>query len=474
MRSKIKISLRLSFLICYFLFVIITVGLLNTYGHKLMYQKLISNIETDIYSQADSIKSQYLANASLVTSAIPSMRRQFWTIQNATGIRIWISDPDSQIILDSDMLKNKETFNINNYDSSLLSKQSVSSTSVNNLLSEDSLCLIYPVTSGLDISFYIIMSTPVEPIHLKATQYVDTILICYIIIAVILFLLLLVLYLQTILPLRGMQQAVKEYAAGHYDYDMPTYAGHDMADLAGAIKYLAIKMKDTNEYQKNFIANVSHDFRSPLTSIKGYTQAMADGTIPPEMQGKYLDIILFEVERLTKLTNNLLSLSEFENKGIPLEISTFDINIELKRCLATFEQRCTKKHISLDVTFDAQVSLVDADQNKIEQVIQNLVDNAIKFSNDNSTIEVRTKEKNQKVFVSIKDHGIGIPKDSLGKVWKRFYKTDLSRGKDKKGTGLGLPITKEIIKNHGENINVISTEGVGTEFIFSLPKHINK
>ena len=177
------------------------------------------------------------------------------------------------------------------------------------------------------------------------------------------------------------------------------------------------------------------------------------------------------IERLTKLTNNLLSLSEFENKGIPLEISTFDINSELKRCLATFEQRCVQKQISLDITFDAEVSLVDADQSKIEQVIQNLVDNAIKFSHDNSTIEIHTREKNQKVFISIKDHGIGIPKDSLGKVWKRFYKTDLSRGKDKKGTGLGLSITKEIIENHGENINVISTEGVGTEFIFSLPKH---
>lgn len=471
MWSKVKISLRFRFLICYLLFVVLTVGLLNTYGHKLMYQKLLSNIETDIYSEADSIKSQYLANAYLVNSAIPSMRKQFWAIQNATGIRIWISDTDGKIILDSDMLKNKETCNITNYDSTLLSKQSVSSTNVNNLLSDQSFCLIYPITSGLEISFYIILSTPVEPLHLKATQYVDVILICYIILAVALFLLLFCLYLQTVSPLKGMQKAAKEYSAGHYDYDMPTYAGHDHGDLAGAIKYLATKMKDTNEYQKNFIANVSHDFRSPLTSIKGYTQAMADGTIPPEMQGKYLDIILFEVERLTKLTNNLLSLSEFENKGIPLEISTFDINSELKRCLATFEQRCTEKHISLDITFDAQVSLVDADQSKIEQVIQNLVDNAIKFSNQNSTIDIHTEEKNQKVFISIKDHGIGIPKESLGKVWKRFYKTDLSRGKDKKGTGLGLPITKEIIENHGENINVISTEGVGTEFIFSLPKH---
>lgn len=472
MQFKIKRSLRFKFFTCYLIFTILTVVLLNTYGHKLMYKKLISDVETKMYSEADNIRTQYLSNTYLVNSAIPSMRKQFYSIQNATDIRIWISNTDSKIIIDSDINNSREEANINKYDPLLLSKQSDENTNINKLLSDKSLCIIYPVASGLDINFYIILSTPVKPLHNKAVQYVDTVLICYIIMSVILFILLLYLYLQTIIPLKSMQNAAKEYAAGHYDYPMPTYRGHDQADLAGAIKYLADKMKDTNDYQKNFIANVSHDFRSPLTSIKGYTQAMADGTIPPEMQGKYLDIILFEVERLTKLTNNLLSLSEFENKGIPLEISTFDINSELKRCLATFEQRCTQKHISLNITFDAEVSLVDADQSKIEQVIQNLVDNAIKFSHDNSTIEIHTKEKNQKVFISIKDHGIGIPKESLGKVWKRFYKTDLSRGKDKKGTGLGLSITKEIIENHGENINVISTEGVGTEFIFSLPMHV--
>ena len=228
-------------------------------------------------------------------------------------------------------------------------------------------------------------------------------------------------------------------------------------------------MSDMNDYQRKFIANVSHDFRSPLTSIKGYTQAMLDGTIPPEMQNKYLDIILFETERLTKLTSSLLTLNQFENGGIPIDISVFDINYEIKRCSETFEQRCTDKQISIELTFDTKKLMVKADISKIEQVIQNLLDNAIKFSYNNSVIEIRTTERNRKIFVSIKDHGIGIPKDSINKVWDRFYKTDLSRGKDKKGTGLGLSITKEIIEAHGENINVISTEGAGTEFIFSLP-----
>ena len=113
---------------------------------------------------------------------------------------------------------------------------------------------------------------------------------------------------------------------------------------------------------------------------------------------------------------------------------------------------------------------VTADQRKIEQVLYNLLDNAIKFSDTNSIVTIETTERGEKVYTSVKDNGIGIPRNSLNKIWERFYKTDLSRGKDKKGTGLGLSIVKEVIQAHGENINVISTEGVGTEFIFSLPK----
>ena len=112
---------------------------------------------------------------------------------------------------------------------------------------------------------------------------------------------------------------------------------------------------------------------------------------------------------------------------------------------------------------------VRGDMTKIQQVLYNLIDNAIKFSNSNSSIKIETSIKNEKVFISVKDSGIGIPKDSLKKIWERFYKTDVSRGKDKRGSGLGLSIVKEIIQAHNENINVISTEGVGTEFIFTLP-----
>ena len=135
----------------------------------------------------------------------------------------------------------------------------------------------------------------------------------------------------------------------------------------------------------------------------------------------------------------------------------------------SFEPSCKAKNLTIDLILVDEKMNVEADMGKIQQVLYNLLDNAIKFSHQDSSVKIETYEKHHKIFVSVKDYGIGIPKDNLNQIWSRFYKTDLSRGKDKKGTGLGLSIAKEIIQSHNENINVVSTEGVGTEFIFSLP-----
>lgn len=467
-----KISLKFKYICSYCIIIASVLIIMNTYGYKLMYDTILSQTETHMYNEACHITNSCLKNIYITKNIIPTLRKLFTSIEVLSDTRIWVANSSGKILIDSQTANSCEGININSNDSDFLSHQSLECTNINGLLSENNVAVIYPVTSSWETTAYIILMSPISEIRKKTLQYIDTVIVCIFIICLILLLMLIYIYFQTTRPLKAMTKAAKEYSCGHFDYPMLEVSGHDHAELAAAIRYLADKMADMNNYQKKFIANVSHDFRSPLTSIKGYTTAMADGTIPPEMQEKYLDIILFETERLTKLTSNLLALSQFENNGIPMEISTFDINSEIKRCSAAFEQRCTNKLISLELTFDAKTLYVDADIGKIEQVIQNLLDNAIKFSHHNSKIEIHTAEKNGKIFVSVKDYGIGIPKDSINKVWDRFYKTDLSRGKDKKGTGLGLSITREIIEAHGENINVVSTEGAGTEFIFTLPEHV--
>ena len=301
----------------------------------------------------------------------------------------------------------------------------------------------------------------------------NTILNLIYITALILFglsLIILLVFAKTVyIPLKKITAGANEYAAGNLTYQIKVDSQDEMGYLAATLNYMSDELNKMEEYQRTFVANVSHDFRSPLTSIKGYLEAIIDGTIPREMQDKYLKRVINETERLNKLTQGMLALNSLDSKGY-LSRSNFDINRVIKDTAASFEGTCGAKGITFELTFSDNIQMVYADLGKIQQVLYNLIDNAIKFSHHDSTIFIQTSVRHEKVFVSVKDTGIGIPKDNIKKIWERFYKSDASRGKDKKGTGLGLAIVKEIIQAHGENIDVISTEGVGTEFIFSLPK----
>ena len=303
-------------------------------------------------------------------------------------------------------------------------------------------------------------------------QVIDELKICYIMLIILFLLSMIILIFFTemvYIPLKTITKATEQYASGNMHYEFNVDSEDEMGYLAATISYMAGEIARSEDDQKKFVANVSHDFRSPLTSMHGYLEAMVDGTIPPENHEKYLKIVLNETDRLTKLTNSLLTLNNLNTSGMLLDIQDFDINAVIRNVTATFGGTCMEKGITFDLILTGETLYVSADRGKIEQVLYNLCDNAVKFSHHDSSITIETTEKHNKVFVSVKDSGIGIPKDDIKNIWDRFYKSDLSRGKDKKGTGLGLSITKEIIRAHNEHINVISTEGVGTEFIFSLP-----
>ena len=274
---------------------------------------------------------------------------------------------------------------------------------------------------------------------------------------------------STLKPIREIIATSKQYAAGNFNARIDVHTDNEFGELARYMEEMADELSRSNEYRRSFISNISHDFRSPLTSIKGYIEAMIDGTIPPDKHEKYLQIVLSETMRLTKLTQGLLELNNFDSFDLQLDKSNFDIKSIILPTINTFEGRCQDKGIYLHAIFHTDNTIVYADRTRIQQVIYNLVDNAIKFTPEGRQITVQVTEKSDKIFVSVKDEGVGIPPESIKKVFDRFYKTDPSRGKDKTGTGLGLAITKEIIKAHGENITLNSKVGEGSEFIFSLP-----
>lgn len=458
-------------ILSYLLAVVFVFLFLNTYGMNLLEERLKKNQIDLMEKEAGLIKSEYLQTLENNGLTMYNLAAHFQSIDTYLDIRVWIVNREGFVIADSAKPKNPSTINLNEIDPLFLSGSwVVEDVKFQGYFIEPMLSVIKRLDYNFQLRGYIVLFTPMSGIEQQANIYLDIINICFLIFFPVLLLIFLYIYYFTANPLKKLTKAAMEYSSGNYNYKLSVKGLTEYRDLGAAVSYMADELSKFDDYQKKFVANISHDFRSPLTSIKGYAEAILDGTIPHEMQDKYLNIILFETNRLNKLTSSLLELNSFETHGALLDIVSFDINHIIKKTAESFEGACREKKITLNLVFSSKSTYVDADIGKIQQVLYNLLDNAVKFSHSNSKIKVSTEEKGEKLFVSVKDYGIGIPRDSIKKIWDRFYKTDASRGKDKKGTGLGLSITKEIIQAHNENINVISTEGVGTEFIFTLKK----
>lgn len=436
-----------------------------------MLNRIESQVATALYRESSLLSSDYLPKYFSGDLTISDIRYQLSGMQDYTDANVWFVEKDGTLIA-CNTLKGCPTAptKIKNFNPAENGSSTYSIGTFHGHFKDDVITVITPVTSNFRTNGYLLVHKPYSALEADCDALLRPVYITVALIYVMSFMILIAFQIFVHNPLRKITEAARQYASGNLDYEIPINSQDEIGYLSASLNYMSTQLKDMDDYQKKFIGNVSHDFRSPLTSIKGYLEAMADGTIPVEMQEKYFKILLFETERLSDLTKDLLTLNEFDTKNLLLDISTFDIHDIIKKTAASFEGTCTQKHISIELRFASKVLKVNADLRKIQQVLYNLIDNAIKFSSNDSEIIIETYERSGKVFVSVKDHGIGIPKKSLAKIWDRFYKTDLSRGKDKKGTGLGLAIVKEIIQAHNENINVISTEGVGTEFTFSLSK----
>ena len=325
-----------------------------------------------------------------------------------------------------------------------------------------------PLSAQFKTNGYVLIHEPLDSIAAMRNMTVNMVFLAAGITFLLTGILLLIFHFTVYRPMKKVSHAVREYSRGNLTYKVHLRSHDEIGYLAAGLNDMSSRLSQTGNDQKKFLANVSHDFRSPLTSIKGYIEAILDGTIPPELQPKYLQIVLDETGRLTKLTQNMLELNTFSDGGTYLDYSTFDINHEIRKVIASMEGICQKKQITFDMIQSERTLMVYADLGRIQQVLYNLIDNAIKFSHTGGVITIETHSRYDQAFISVKDNGTGIARENINKIWERFYKTDASRGRDKKGTGLGLSIVKEIIKAHGTTIDVISTEGVGSEFIFRL------
>ncbi len=455
--AKILLGYVLYAIIGIIIILILSSTLTETRITKYFGLKLYDNVVT----LAEDCKNEYLS----LTSDLSDASAYLDSVSAYINTNIWLVKKDGSIIYDS---SNKMTdHKLSEFNPASI-KGPYTTHAFTEDLQESYIAAIQPLNLNYNIAGYIILLQPMSDINTANNNITLLFLILFVVIFVSSLSILLLLQVIIINPLKKITEGANKFASGDLKHNIDIKSRDELGYLAATLNYMSDELNNAEEYQKKFISNVSHDFRSPLTSIKGYLEAMIDGTIPQELHEKYMNLVITETERLTKLTTSTLTLQSLNGKGMYMDMSDFDINKVIKNTAAAFEGVCTKKSITFDLLVSSPKLYVHADLSKIQQVLYNLIDNAIKFSNNNSVITIHTFEKYDKAFISVKDQGIGIPKESQSKIFNRFYKGDSSRGKDKKGTGLGLAIVKDIITAHKENIDVISTEGVGTEFVFSL------
>ncbi len=341
----------------------------------------------------------------------------------------------------------------------------------NGLFSVSSHTYIVPVsTNNTNFAGAIMMNTPLSEIT-KPLAKVYVIIWVSAIFAIIIACIVIYFLSQRILikPLSNINDVARKIAKGDVGIRVEINSQDEIGDLAKSFNDMADSMAKVENNRREFISNVSHEIRSPITSIKGFLGGIIDGVIPKEKENYYLTLAYEETQRLTRLVNDLLDLSTIESGQYTLNIVKFDINEIIRRTVIKFETKINEKNLSVDVCFNKEVLYVKGDLDRMMQVITNLVDNAIKYVTDKGKIRISTKVKGERVFVSVFNESKPLSEEDLKYMWDRFYKSDKSRT-SKASTGLGLPIVRSILTQHGEDIYVKNTKDGEVEFTFSLKK----
>ena len=351
-----------------------------------------------------------------------------------------------------------------------LSKISV----LNNIYEENRYVSARPIYSSAtgEVVGYVVVSTPISVASKLATQVSNFFLVGIAVVTILTILMMAFVASRQNSPLREMAKTARAFGHGDLDARVHLQGQHpeQIEELALAFNNMASSLQKSEYSRQEFVANVSHELKTPMTTIGGYIDGILDGTIPPQKQEYYMRIVSEETKRMSRLVRSMLDISQLQSEGgIPAEkMSRFDVAECAGQMLLSFEQKIVSKDLNVEVDFPDYSVYTVANRDYISQVIYNLLDNAVKFCKEQGTLRLSLRDSDSKVFVSISNEGDTIPAEELSLLFDRFHKIDKSRSVNRDGWGLGLYIVKTIIGLHGEDISVTSMDG-RTEFTFTLP-----
>jgi len=274
---------------------------------------------------------------------------------------------------------------------------------------------------------------------------------------------------RLVAPIKDMRRAARLFSEGKFDARVTVVGNDEIAELAVTFNEMASNMQELEDMRRSFLANVSHDLRTPMTTISGFIDSILEGAIPPEKYDYYLGVIGSEIKRLSRLVMTLLDITKMQAGERKFIMAPFDIAEMARLILISFEQKIDTKHLDVEFECDKDSMFVNADRDAIYQVLYNICDNGIKFSKEGGKYSITVTEKDSKTTISVFNEGVGIPKEEQKYIFDRFYKSDKSRGLDKTGVGLGMYISRTIIEAHNEKIWLESEPGEYCRFSFTLP-----
>ncbi|ETT30747.1 HAMP domain-containing sensor histidine kinase [Paenibacillus sp. FSL P4-0338] len=311
----------------------------------------------------------------------------------------------------------------------------------------------------------------VEPVGPPSSAFVLKWLVYFVVYSLISgSLVILVAAMFLVRPIKKLTNATRKIAAGDFNVKLNIKQSGELGALARSFEEMMHDLQQLEQMRRDFVSNVSHEVQSPLTSISGYALALKQMNIPESERGRYLDIIIGEAERMSKMSDSLLKLSLLESQSQQLRFTTFSLDEQIRRVIVALQPQWSARRINFDLQLTAAV--LTADYDLLSQVWTNLLGNSIKFSGDGGVISVHTKQDNKSVTVRVSDTGIGIAPEDQKRIFERFFKADRSHSNKYNGSGMGLAIVKQIVLLHQGDIRVESELGAGTSFIVTLPLNI--
>lgn len=407
----------------------------------------------------------------LATSNQPASRsaytRNLTAISEITGTEIFVIDTKGELVASSISGykgKIKESFT----KSILKGKTETFRGAINGISRISMLAVGSPIKYRDTVVGGVLVSIPVPQIDKARTEVLKIFLWIILFVTLVAGVLVYFVSKRISKPINKLNEAAKSIAKGNFKQRVDVDEINEIAELSETFNYMAESVEEFENNRNSFLANVSHDLRTPMTTITGFVEGVLDGTIPEEKKEWYLSIVLDESKRLSRIVTDLFDVSKIEQGSFNLDPKSFDLNELVRINIIKFEKRITDKNIELLVEFDRDGIFVFADKDAIARVLTNLFDNAIKFTDENGYIKIRVGTKNGKAYASIENSGLGIDEEELVHIFDRFYKTDKSRNLDKNGAGLGLYIVKGIVQAHGERVWAESVKNKFTRFSFTL------